>query len=246
MLSKSRVKFIKYLQLKKYRKQEQCFTVEGAKSVQELLTSNFECHTLVCTDSFVEDQRLLLDSFTGELIVARPAELQRVSEYKTNDAALAVARIKENNMLDIGANEYALILDDIRDPGNLGTIIRTADWFGISKIIASNESADIYNSKVIQASMGSFTRVEIYYTTLNKYLSNIDKPVFGTFLDGEDVHTFNFGKAGFIVIGNESNGISSPLEKLVTQRITIPRYGNAESLNAALATAIICDNIRRK
>jgi TrmH family RNA methyltransferase len=138
------------------------------------------------------------------------------------------------------------VLDDIRDPGNLGTIMRVADWYGINKIVASEETADVYNSKVIQSSMGSFTRVNIFYTDLGRYLSESTTPVFGAFLDGENVHEINFGKGGLIIIGNEAKGISEAVEKFVTKRITIPRFGQAESLNAAIATAVICDNVRRK
>jgi TrmH family RNA methyltransferase len=133
------------------------------------------------------------------------------------------------------------VLDDIRDPGNLGTMIRTADWYGVKHIIASEESADFYNPKVLSATMGSFCRVQVFYTDIESYLRMVRRPVYGTFLDGLDVHQVNFKEGGLIVIGNESNGISQSIEKLVTQKITIPRYGNAESLNAAIATGVILD-----
>jgi TrmH family RNA methyltransferase len=138
------------------------------------------------------------------------------------------------------------MLDDVRDPGNLGTIIRTADWYGVTTIIASEETADTYNAKVIQSSMGSFTRVHMYYTNLENYLRQTTLPVLGAFLDGENVHSCAFGEGGILVIGNEANGISPAVENFVTQRITIPRIGGAESLNAAIATAVILDNIRRR
>jgi TrmH family RNA methyltransferase len=141
--------------------------------------------------------------------------------------------------------EFALVLDDIRDPGNLGTIIRTADWYGITRIIASSETADFYNSKVITSTMGSFTRVGIFYTTLEQYLAQSTLPVFGAYLEGKNIHETRFGSGGLIVIGNESHGIRPELEKFITDKITIPRFGKAESLNAAIATAIICDSIRR-
>jgi TrmH family RNA methyltransferase len=182
--------------------------VEGAKSVQELLRSDFDCLTLVCTDAFKTDNEVFVSSFSGELILAREKELQEISEYKTNDAVLAVARMKENKWTEMGDTEFALVLDDIRDPGNLGTIVRTADWFGVSKIVASAETADFYNSKVIQASMGSFTRVEMFYTDLTRFLDNTDRSVIGTFLDGVDIHNFQFPKSGLIIIGNEATGIS--------------------------------------
>ncbi len=243
MLSKAKIKFVKSLQIKKYRKQEQCFVVEGAKSVQELLNSDFEVVMLVATKAFLDTVQF---SFIKDVIVVMPGDLAGIGEFQTNDTALAVARMKENTPLDIGQGEFALVLDDIRDPGNFGTIIRTSDWFGIRKIIASEGTADVYNQKVITSTMGSFTRVSIFYTNLETYLAGIGNPIFGAYLDGTDVHHTNFGDCGFILIGNESRGISDKLTPVVTHKITIPRYGQAESLNAAIATAIICDNLRRK
>ncbi|RAV99678.1 RNA methyltransferase [Pseudochryseolinea flava] len=242
MLSKAKIKFIKSLQLKKYRKQEQCFVVQGAKSVHELLLSDFEIQFVLGTTEFLDAASLPKGL---EIIAVQENELAGLSEFQTNDAALAVARMKPNTPVKIAPGEFALVLDDIRDPGNLGTIIRTADWFGISKIIASEETADIYNAKVISATMGSFVRVEMYYTALTDYLQSIKLPVYGAYLDGADVHTQAFHDGGFVVIGNESRGISPEIGQFITQKITIPQYGKAESLNAAIATAIICDNIRR-
>ena len=139
-----------------------------------------------------------------------------------------------------------LVLDDIRDPGNLGTIIRTADWYGINKIIASSETADFYNPKVISATMGSFTRTKIFYTGLESYLAGqTGRPIYGAFLHGNSIYQTDFSSGGFLVIGNESRGISERLEPHITERITIPRIGKAESLNAAIATAVVLDNIRR-
>lgn len=246
MLSKARIKFIKSLQLKKYRKQEQCFTVQGEKSVLEVINSPFQVRELFATTDFAERNKPALDRFTGTIILVTENELALAGEYSTNDAALAIVEMPGNNSVEIRPNEFALMLDDIRDPGNLGTIIRTADWYGISKIIASEETADVYNSKVIQSSMGSFTRTQIFYTDLSSYLQQNKQPVYGTFLTGDDVHKLTFSSGGIIVIGNEANGISADVEKFVTQRITIPQYGKAESLNAAIATAVVLDNIRRR
>ena len=243
MLSKAKIKFVKSLQIKKYRKQEQCFIVEGVKSVQELLASDFEVVMLVATNAFLAVNQL---PKSAEIIEATDKELASLGEFQSNDSVLAVARIKGPIHLDLEPNEFALVLDDIRDPGNLGTIIRTADWFGISKIIASEETADFYNPKVIASTMGSFTRCRILYTDLAAYLeSKRGTRMFGAVLDGRDVHTVSFGSGGLIVIGNESRGISNELAGFITDRITIPKYGKAESLNAAMATGIICDNLRR-
>jgi RNA methyltransferase, TrmH family len=246
MLSKARIKFIKSLQLKKYRKQEQCFTVQGEKSVLEVINSSFQVQELFATADFAERNKPALDRFTGTIILVTENELALVGEYSTNDAALAIVEMPGNNSFEIRPDEFALMLDDIRDPGNLGTIIRTADWYGITKIIASEETADVYNSKVIQSSMGSFTRTQIFSTNLSSYLQRNKQPVYGTFLTGDDVHKLTFSSGGIIVIGNEANGISAEVEKFVTQRITIPQYGKAESLNAAIATAVVLDNIRRR
>lgn len=246
MLSKARIKFIKSLQLKKYRKQEQCFVVEGEKSVLEVLGSDFEVVQVLVAPEFHERHSAMLHAVKAEVTEVKPAELTGLGDYATNEAALAVVRMKPNRKPVVSEHEFILALDDLRDPGNLGTIIRTADWYGIKTIIATEETADVYNSKVIQSSMGSFTRIDLFYTNLQTYLADNDLPVFGAFLDGADVHSMDYGTSGIIVIGNESNGISKPVEKFVTRRITIPRYGRAESLNAAIATAVICDNIRRR
>jgi TrmH family RNA methyltransferase len=242
MISKSTIKFIKSLQIKKYRKQEQCFIVEGAKSINELLNSDFETVIVLATADFISHIGKKTNAEIQEVSVK---ELESIGEFKTNESALAVARMKDNPEITVQPDQFALVLDDIRDPGNLGTIIRTADWYGINKIVASEETADFYNAKVITSTMGSFTRVDIFYTDIEAYLSKTGHKVYGAFLDGKDVHHLDFGKGGLIVIGNESKGISARIEKYITDRITIPRYGRAESLNAAIATAVICDNVRR-
>jgi len=220
--------------------------VEGRKSVLEVLASDFKIEQLFVTEEFQEENNKALKANKGETIIVKPSELAGLGEYSTNDAALAVVKMAANKPPTLMKDEFSLMLDDIRDPGNLGTIIRTADWYGMKNIIASEETADVYNGKVIQSSMGSFVRVNIFYTSLEEYLANNKLPVFGTFLDGENAHTLNFGSGGIIVMGNEANGISKEVERFVTRRITIPRFGQAESLNAAIATAVICDNIKRK
>ncbi|HET9486813.1 MAG TPA: RNA methyltransferase [Chryseosolibacter sp.] len=242
MLSKATIKFIKSLQVKKYRKEEQCFLVEGAKSVQELMASDFGVVTLVATTDFLAGAKVPPGA---EVIEVSESALAGLGEFKTNRSALAVARMKANTPLCIAANEYGLVLDDIHDPGNLGTIIRTADWYGIRKVIASPETADFYNPKVISATMGSFTRVNIYSTELSGYLAEADLPVYGACLEGQNIHETRFGPGGLIVIGSESHGISPGVTPFIGVKITIPRFGGAESLNAGVATAVILDNLRR-
>ncbi len=245
MISKAKVKYIKSLQVKKYRVEEQSFVVEGAKSVMELLKSDFVTTWVAATDDFIAVNERQLRVSGAEIITASAEQLATLGTYQSNDAAVAVARMKPNRFLEINEGEIALVLDSIRDPGNLGTIIRTADWYGIKNIVASEDTADFYNPKVLTATMGSFTRIEIQYVSLVDYLTASRKLIYGTFLDGLDVHQLSFKTGGLIVIGNESNGISSEVEKLVSQKITIPRVGRAESLNAAIATGIVLDIIRQ-
>src|SRR5688500_9923358 len=242
MLSKAKIKFIKSLQLKKYRKAAQCFVVEGAKRVQEGLASDFDIVMLVATQEALGSTK---PRGSFEIIEVSEKELAAVGEFQTNDSALAVVKCKPNNPLEVAADEFALILDDIRDPGNLGTIIRTADWFGIHKVVASSETADFYGGKVISATMGSFTRVKIFYTDLREYLPRVNAPVYGAYLDGVNIKDVAFGRAGIIVIGNESKGINPDLERFITHKITIPRFGEAESLNAGIAAGIICYSLRQ-
>jgi len=245
MLSKARLKYIKSLQLKKYRKEEQCFVVEGAKNVQELLYSDFEVIQVVATGEFERQHRKQLVARKIETVESTDHELSALGSLQTNNAALAVVRMKPNRRPELKPDEFALALDDIRDPGNVGTIIRTADWYGITSIVASEETADLYNAKTISATMGSFCRVNVFYTSLIEFLPTVSR-VYGTFLDGEDVHTVTFPNGGVIVIGNESNGISLGVGRLVHHRIAIPNYGNAESLNAGVATGVILDNLHRR
>jgi TrmH family RNA methyltransferase len=241
MLSKAKIKLIRSLQIKKYRQQEQLFVVEGAKSVAELLKSDFVIELIAGTAEYLST----VDAPANLLAEVKKDELESLGLFQSNESALAIARMKSNEPFRAGPGGFILALDDIRDPGNLGTIVRTADWYGITQIIASTETADFYNAKVISATMGSFTRIRMYYTDLGDYLSQVPARVFGAFLEGENVHHTNFGSGGIIVVGNEARGISDEVASFVTDRITIPRYGRAESLNAAIATAVICDNIRR-
>lgn len=245
MLSKNTLKFIKSLQQKKFRNLEQSFFVEGSKNVTELLQSDYESTHLIYTERYYQDHFALVDNFQGDSFLVSQKILESAGAFKSNDSALAVAKIKTNDSLEIDSNEWAIALDDVRDPGNLGTIIRIADWYGIRKIILSEESADFYNPKVLQSSMGSFTRVKVWYTPLYDFIHNSDHQVYGAFLNGQSIYQTPFTKGGILLMGNESIGISDKLEPLVNTRVTIPGVGGAESLNVAIATAIFCDNINR-
>jgi TrmH family RNA methyltransferase len=168
-----------------------------------------------------------------------------VGQYQSNDAALAVVQMKPNQAFTPVKGELILALDEVRDPGNLGTIIRIADWYGIKKLIFSSHTAEFYNPKVIQSSMGSFTRVQFYYGDLIQAFQEWKLPVYGAFLEGESIHQLTNPVPGVLLLGNESQGISKEVEKWVSSKVTIPSFGNAESLNVAIATAIFCDNFKR-
>ncbi len=248
MLSKNQLKYIQSLHQKKHRQQHGAFLVEGTKSVLEVLQSDFQVEFVVATEQFYTENLRLTDHQRIPIELASVADLERAGTLESNNAALAVVRTKENRPLLAQPGEIALLLDDIRDPGNLGTILRIADWYGVRKILCSETTADVYNPKVISASKGSFTRVNWWYGDLIAFLSGSvgELAVYGAFLDGDNVHTVSFGKSGYIVMGNESNGIRPEVAQYVTQRVTIPRYGEAESLNVGIATAVLLDNWRRQ
>ncbi|MBP9848384.1 MAG: RNA methyltransferase [Flavobacterium sp.] len=240
MLSKNQIKLITSLQQKKYRKQEQLFFAEGIKVVQELLHSNFELQELFTT------KQDFLSVSKDKLHAISEAELKKISALATSNSCLAVFKIpKAKEMKESG---LILALDDVRDPGNLGTIIRLCDWFGIETLFCSEETVDIYNPKVVQATMGSISRVNVVYGDLENFLVKTKLTVFGTFMDGKNIYQESLPNDGIIVMGNEANGISEAVEKLVTDRIAIPRFGDlqiTESLNVATATAIILSEFKR-
>ena len=240
MVSKNQIKLITSLQQKKYRKQEQLFFAEGVKVVQELLNSNFELQDLFTTkEDFPSVSK-------NKVHAVSDLELKKISALTTPNTCLAVFKMpKAKNFVESG---LILALDDVRDPGNLGTIIRLCDWFGIETLFCSEESVDIYNPKVVQATMGSISRVNVVYGSLEAFLTKTKLPIFGTFMDGSNIYQEALPKEGVIVMGNEANGISPSVEKLVSERIAIPRFGNiqlTESLNVATATAIILSEFKR-
>ena len=236
MLSKNQIKNITRLKQKKYRQQEGLFIAEGGKVIKEFLNSTFKLVDLFTTETFnVENESIISE-----------ADLKKISCLTTPNTALAIFKIP--NSKDLKNEGLILALDDIRDPGNLGTIIRLCDWFGIKQLVCSHKTVDCYNPKVVQATMGSLTRVKIVYTDLSAYLKAINLPVFGAFMDGKNVYQTNLPKAGILVLGNEANGISSIIETCVTDKISIPRFGDlqaTESLNVATAGAILLSEFRR-
>ena len=240
MVSKNQIKTITALQQKKFRRQDKLFFAEGIKVVQELLNSNFQLQHLYTTEA------LFKGIPTNKVTLVTPDELKKISALTTPQACLALFTIPDEKPVpDTG---LIVALDEVRDPGNLGTIIRLCDWFGISHLVCSLQCVDSYNPKVVQATMGSLARVNVVYTHLQDYLSNTKLPVYGTFMDGNNIYKEAMQQDGIIVMGNEANGISAEVEALTTQRIAIPRFGNlqqTESLNVATAAAIILSEFRR-
>lgn len=247
-ISKRQYKLLNSLQVKKYRKQHQAFLVEGEKSVSETLQSSYQVLELYCTAEFAQNYADIIQTSQTKVFVATADELKKGSHFQSNNSCLAVVQLPANQpVAPLGANEYALVLDGIQDPGNLGTIVRIADWYGINTVICSLDTVDIYNPKVIASCMGSFLRVKVHYTALDAFLDGLVAPkVYGAFLDGENLHEWSFPKkSGYIVMGNESKGIREEIAPYINQKITIPRFGQAESLNVAMATAIICDHVKK-
>lgn len=232
MLTNNDTKLINSLVKKKFRQKYNKFIVEGVKIIEEVLESDTKIEKIYTTEPIFDTSEA-----TVELITER--ELKKISQLIQPNTALAVCEIPDEQSIDL--NGFVLALDDVRDPGNLGTIIRLADWFGIGQIICSNETVDLYNSKVIQATMGSFLRVQVNYTNLNSLFSSYKNPILGTFMSGDSIYQSEFPKQAIMLMGNEANGISNDLEEFITKKINIPRFGNSqqiESLNVAMATSI--------
>lgn len=248
MISKRILKLIKSLQQKKYRKKYKLFLVEGSKNVQELLHSTrFSIRTLIVTPVFIEDHKELTDrTKIEEIIFTDTQNLSAASTLKSNNAALAIVEIPSEQPYQNAENQYTLVLDDVNDPGNLGTILRIADWYGIPQLICSPDTTDLYNPKVISASMGSFLRIEVLYTELEAFFKINTKPVYAAYVEGgENVHQMKFSRGGVLLMGSESHGIHPRYAPYVDHRVNIPSFGQAESLNVSIATSIICDNMRR-
>ncbi len=251
MLSKTKIKFIRSLEQKKFRKQENAFIAEGPKCVGDLLREDFKARMIVATSEW---QCPITLSDDVEFIEVTEAELSKTSLLQHPQYVLGVFEIPTSaSMASDVKKELILALDNVQDPGNMGTIIRTADWFGIKSIICSQGSADAYNPKVVQATMGSIARIHIQYVEdMTRYLSLLpsDIPIYGALLDGENIYSTSLSKNGVIIMGNEGNGISENVRKCLTHKILIPQYPldhpTAESLNVSIATAVILSEFRRR
>jgi TrmH family RNA methyltransferase len=240
MVSKNQIKLISSLHQKKHRQTHQLFIAEGIKGIQELLDAHFELEHLYTTQTDFETVASNLKTLVTD------ADLKKMSALTSPNTCLAVFKMPE--VKAINSSGLIVALDDIRDPGNLGTILRLCDWFGIQQLVCSKETVDVYNPKVVQATMGSIARVNVTYVDLYDFITKSKLAVFGTFMDGENMYTTNLPQEGIIVMGNEANGISSDLEKIIKNRLTIPRFGTlqkTESLNVATATAIVLSEFRR-
>ena len=237
MITKNQIKFVKSLQKKKFRLESKCFIVESSKNVNEILKSNYKIQQIYATESWIEKYKIKDNISINQV---NQNELQRMSSLKTASDVLAVVRIpvKKNVSDFFGIN---IVLDNVKDPGNLGTIIRICDWFGVKNIYCSLETVDVYNPKVVQSTMGSITRVDVIYTDIRKMIQEIDVnvKVYGAVMDGDDINQIKVNKNSLIVFGNESNGISEEIKDVISDRITINKIGDAESLNVSVSAAII-------
>jgi len=240
ILSNNQIKLIKSLAQKKYRQQLGLFVVEGVKGVKEFLDSSFELENLYTTKSMFNAPENLITQIST-------AELKKISTLKNPNTVLAIFKIPNQNLPK--NTGLVIALDAVRDPGNLGTIIRLCDWYEVTELVCSTTTVDCYNSKVVQATMGSLTRVNVSYLDLEEYLKSNHLKVFGTFMKGENIYTSALPREGVVVLGNEANGISEAIQLLIEAQITIPQFGkqkNAESLNVANAAAIVLSEFRRR
>lgn len=237
-LSKNHLKLITSLSQKKYRQKHKLFAVEGVKVVHEFLNSSFELDILFSTETSFP--------YIDNYFEISEQELNKISTLKTPNKVLALFKIPEQQRVD--STGLIIALDTINDPGNLGAIIRLCDWFGVEQLVCSKETVDCYNTKVIQASMGSLTRIVIHYTDLKEYFEGLSIPIFIADMEGENIYNTELPSSAVLVMGNEANGVSDSIRNIVDAKISIPRFGNyqqTESLNVATATAILLSEFKR-
>lgn len=250
MISKSLLKQIKSLELRKFRKESGLFVAEGGKTVQDLIDLGLDCTAIIATEQWLKSHKL--NTRTAVSVVSEE-DIKKASFLRTPQGVLALFK-QQQHIIDLTTpeRELCLALDNIQDPGNMGTIIRIADWFGIKNIYCSNGTVDIYNPKTIQATMGAIGRVKVHYTDLPALIKSLANSthIYGTFLDGENIYSHQLSNKGLIIMGNEGNGISDECGKLIKERLLIPSYpadcNTSESLNVSVATAIVCSEFRRR
>lgn len=243
MLSKKDQKYIQSLKVKKYRTREKRFLVEGEKNVSELLTSDFKIEMLVASQNF---SKKISDHSDFRVEEVSDGILAQLGAFKTNNTAVAVVCQKEQESFKNREGEALFVLDGVGDPGNLGTIIRTLDWFGFTQLVCSRDCAELYNPKTIASTMGSFTRMDVYYIDLLPLLKSLDLPVYGADMNGQSIYKCELKAPAVFLMGSESHGISSDLLALVSKKIAIPKIGMAESLNVGIATGIVAGYLRRE
>jgi TrmH family RNA methyltransferase len=254
MLSKNKIKLIKSLEYKKFREKENLFLAEGDKLFEELLCSNFTIKQIFATDAWIKDNFETFNKLFSIIVPVTRQELEKASLLKTPQPVLSLVEIPQINFsFENLQNKLSLVLDSLQDPGNLGTIIRVADWFGIENIICSEDSADAYNPKVVQSTMGAIFRVKVNYMDLSQFFNSCNKltlPIYGTLLDGENIYKKNLTENGIIVFGNESKGINPKYHAFITNKLFIPFFPEgqkrSESLNVGTAAAITCAEFRRR
>jgi TrmH family RNA methyltransferase len=256
MLSKNQIRHIQSLRVKKQRELRRQFIAEGTRLVLDLLNGSHEVTEIYASSGWIRSNPDQAARNKGILTEVTEGDLGRITALSTPAPVLAVVAIPETENIRLQtAEKLILLLDDIRDPGNLGTIIRIADWFGIDSVVCSDNTVDLYNPKVVQATMGSIARVPVYYRDPASFLETLPAgtDIFGAFLDGENIYEAGLPSAGIVIIGNEASGISHEAAKFVTRRLHIPSFGvkgnagnQTESLNASIATAIICSEFRRR
>jgi len=247
MLSNAQIGFIRSLQRKKFRSRHGLFVVEGIKSVREFAASRYRIHGLYAT----ADALAKLGNLPQKIkpIAVSESEIRKISALEAPQGVLALVRLPDPGAIDWDSlrTGHCLVLDDVRDPGNLGTIVRTAAWFGLRHIVCSIGTVDAYNPKAVQASMGSLAAMDLRYTDLLPFLDACRMPVYGALLEGTSIYETDFGPAGLIVLGNEGNGIRAEITERIDRAVTIPRFAEtAESLNVAIAAAVFCSEIGRR
>jgi len=249
MITKNQIKFVTSLRYKKYRESHRCFVAEGSRMVNDLISSKFRIRQIYATDKWIYSSISDLS-----VVEVSNADMNRISSLTTATPVLAVVEMPSMaSGPDLNPKGLTLVLDNISDPGNLGTIIRIADWFGINELICSGNTTDLYNPKVVQATMGSLARIRVFYTNLVNFFGKINSeiPVYGMMIEGKRLYDEQLPEKGCIIIGNEAHGISEPVANCVTHKLSIPHYPearmeHAESLNAAIATGIVVAEFRRK
>lgn len=241
-ISKNQIKYIRSLGQQKFRKEHNTYVVEGIKNAAEWLMAGVPIEYLVATEDWLKSNlSLYIHLDRDQLLIATEADFEKISGFKTPNEVLLTVPVPEAPRNTDFSNQWVLVLDRVQDPGNMGTIIRTADWFGIRHIVCSPECVDIYNPKVVQSTMGSFLRVAVHTQDLYMFLETHKHiPSYAAVLGGQPLATLGQAPKGFIIMGNESKGISEEVQQLATTGITIPRIGEAESLNVSVATGIIC------